>query len=136
MRLLWLLIGVTLIIMVALTVRDTYKATTVLVTNNKPIAVINGVDTTTGLVIGDGFELVRTHCTGCHSARLVTQNKLNRVGWESAIRWMQQTQGLWALGQHEVKILDYLEKHYGPQQQAQRRQNLKLQDVVWYPIKE
>jgi hypothetical protein len=30
------------------------------------------------------------------------------------IRWMQDTQGLWSLGDNEPLVLDYLAQHYGP----------------------
>ena len=71
------------------------------------------VDPQTGLVIDRGYEIVKSWCTSCHSARLITQARKTREGWADSIRWMQQTQGLWDLGQHEHEILDYLSKSYG-----------------------
>ena len=77
-------------------------------------------DSKTGLAMGSGFEVVRLHCTVCHSARLVTQNRANRAGWRAMIRWMQETQGLWPLGEQEAVVLDYLAEHYGPQRLGRR----------------
>jgi hypothetical protein len=71
-------------------------------------------DPITGFVIGENYEIVRAHCTACHSAKLVTQNRMTRENWLETIRWMQKSQGLWPLGAQEQKILDYLESHYSP----------------------
>lgn len=79
------------------------------------------VDEKTGLAVAPGFELVSVHCTVCHSARLVTQNRSDRKGWEAMIRWMQETQGLWPLGESEALILDYLADNYGPLQVGRRK---------------
>ena len=72
------------------------------------------LDAKTGLVIAPGSEVVSVQCTVCHSARLITQNRANRDGWLAMIRWMQDTQGLWSLGDNEPLVLDYLAQHYGP----------------------
>ena len=71
-------------------------------------------DPITGLVIDENYDIVRAHCTACHSAKLVTQNRMTRDNWLETIRWMQKSQGLWPLGVQEQKILDYLETHYSP----------------------
>ncbi|WP_232787622.1 hypothetical protein [Paraglaciecola sp. MB-3u-78] len=71
-------------------------------------------DPITGFVIGENYEIVRAHCTACHSAKLVTQNRMTRDNWLETIRWMQKSQGLWPLGAQEQQILDYLETHYSP----------------------
>jgi hypothetical protein len=71
-------------------------------------------DANTGLVIAPGFEVVSVQCTVCHSARLITQNRSDREGWQAMIRWMQDTQGLWSLGDNEPLVLDYLASNYGP----------------------
>ena len=56
-------------------------------------------DEATGLIIDRGFELVKANCTACHSAALVTQNRMSHDGWLESIRWMQRTQELWPLPQ-------------------------------------
>jgi len=91
----------------------------------------NGVHVQTGLVYAPGFELVRANCTVCHSAKLVTQNRATREGWDQMIVWMQEKQGLWDLGSNKPIILDYLATHYAPIQKG-RRDNLDLAEVEWY----
>jgi hypothetical protein len=78
------------------------------------------VDPDSGLVVAPGYEQVRAQCTVCHSARLVTQNRASREGWQQMIRWMQESQGLWPLGDAEPLILDYLEQNYGPRPRGRR----------------
>ncbi|EAR16680.1 monoheme cytochrome c, putative [Robiginitalea biformata HTCC2501] len=91
----------------------------------------DGIHLATGFREGDGLPLVITHCTPCHSAELVTQNRMTREGWESTIRWMQETQNLWDLGENEAAILDYLATYYAPEEQG-RRPN--LEDIEWYEL--
>ena len=91
------------------------------------------IDSITGLVLDEHFELVRAQCTACHSAKLITQNRSTREGWQQMIRWMQAEQGLWDLGTHESSILDYLSRHYAPQQQGRRA---PLTDIEWYQLEQ
>jgi len=83
------------------------------------------IDNDSGLVIDTGFEIVKANCTACHSAAIVTQNRMNRETRLETIRWMQKTQGLWPLATNEPIILDYLTKHYSPTDTG-RRKNLPL----------
>ncbi|XOV89967.1 MAG: hypothetical protein ACFHX7_08780 [Pseudomonadota bacterium] len=70
-------------------------------------------------------DLVIASCTACHSADLITQNRMNRSGWEKTIRWMQKHHGLWDLGPYEPRVLDYLATHYNvPANLSGRRQPL------------
>jgi len=69
---------------------------------------------------GLGSEIVSQTCIPCHSLKLVTQNRADREGWLSMIRWMQEKQGLWQLGENEEKILDYLSTYYGPTKSFRR----------------
>ncbi len=87
----------------------------------------------TGLIYAEGFELVKSTCTVCHSAKLVTQNRATRQGWADMIDWMQRTQGLWDLGANEPKILDYLAEHYAPEETG-RRANLDAEAIEWYVL--
>ena len=57
--------------------------------------------------------LVRAHCTSCHSASLLTQQQLDRSGWQRSIRRMQKQENLCDLGEQESLILDYLAENYG-----------------------
>lgn len=93
----------------------------------------DGVHLRTGFVEGEGLMTVVNNCTNCHSAKLVTQNRMSREGWEATIRWMQETQNLWDLGNNEPIILDYLANYYAPQKKG-RRQNLS--DIEWYVLEE
>ena len=95
--------------------------------------VVDGLDPISGLVVDAGFEAVRANCTNCHSGKLVTQNRMTRSGWHQTIIWMQQTQGLWDLGDQQKVILDYLEKHYAPTDVG-RRANLILAQEEWYRL--
>lgn len=98
-----------------------------------PAAQLTKIDSISGLVIDENFELVRGQCTTCHSAKLITQNSASREGWEQMIRWMQRDQGLWDLGATEPLILDYLSEHYGIKQQGRR---VPLTNIEWYSLTE
>ena len=100
-------------------------------TNQDEDRIENGIHVASGLKFDDNFQLVRGNCTGCHSGKLIAQNRATREGWQQMIRWMQATQGLWDLGNSESRILDYLEKHYSPQEIG-RRANLNTEDIEWY----
>lgn len=95
---------------------------------------VDGKDVETGLLAGDGLELVKAHCTACHSSALILQNRFNREGWHEKIVWMQETQGLWDLGDNESKILDYLAENYAPEAPQGRR--VPLTDIEWYELKD
>lgn len=80
------------------------------------------IDPQSGFIIDDNWELVRSNCAVCHSAKLVTAQRGSRETWESMIRWMQKTQGLWPLeAAMETKILDYLAKNYPPGESYRRK---------------
>ncbi len=79
------------------------------------------LDDKTGLVIAPGFEVVSVQCTVCHSAKLISQNRADKAGWLAMIRWMQDTQGLWPLGDQEPAVLEYLAVNYGPTATGRRR---------------
>ena len=93
--------------------------------------VVNGIHVESGLVVGENWELVRTTCTACHSGKLVTQNRADREGWTKMIRWMQETQNLWDLGENEGPILDYLATYYAPQKKGRRA---RLTNIQWYDL--
>jgi len=93
----------------------------------------DGVHIRTGLKDDEHLQLVIGACTSCHSAKLITQNRATREGWKQMFDWMYETQGLPDLGVHEPKILDYLVKHYAPEQVG-RRQNLDMAKIEWYML--
>jgi cytochrome c1 len=92
-----------------------------------------GVHQATGLIADTHFELVINHCTACHSANLIIQNRQTADGWVSIIRWMQEKQNLWDLGADEDEIVAYLAKHYAPKTQG-RRKNLEIAPDQWYEL--
>lgn len=78
-------------------------------------------DASTGLIKAEGWEAVRSICTECHAALLITQNAGSRAVWESRVRWMQEAHGLRPLASDEEQaILDYLASNY-PQKATSRR---------------
>ena len=94
----------------------------------------NGIHVRTGLHDDPDLKLVIATCTSCHSAKLITQNKATRAGWQSMIKWMQKTQGLQDLGSSEPQILDYLAKYYATKETG-RRKNLNVEEIEWYVLK-
>jgi hypothetical protein len=93
----------------------------------------NGIHLRTGFVEGEGLMTVVNNCTNCHSAKLVTQNRMNAEGWRSTIQCMQETQNLWDLGKNEDIIVTYLATYYAPSEKG-RRQN--LENIKWYVLEE
>ena len=80
------------------------------------------LDSDTGFVIDEHWELVKTNCTRCHSAKIVTQTRAERETWLAMIRWIQRTQNLWQFPpQTETAILDYLASNYAPVRPDSRR---------------
>lgn len=86
-----------------------------------------------GLAYAPGFAIVRGNCTTCHSAKLITQNRATREGWEEMIRWMQATQGLHDLEDDEPVILDYLAANYAPKEVG-RRKMLNYDKIDFYEL--
>ncbi|GFD99597.1 hypothetical protein KUL156_21900 [Alteromonas sp. KUL156] len=78
------------------------------------------IEPQSGLVNAEGVNTVLAHCSACHSPSLITQNAMSRERWLETIRWMQDTQKLWPLGDAEPVILDYLSTWYGPKTSARR----------------
>ena len=79
------------------------------------------------LIEAQGVNLVRGHCSACHSLDLVTSQRGDRRYWLNLIRWMQRSQNLWQIPTaQEKEILDYLAVHYAESQWG-RRPNLPPQ---------
>jgi len=92
-----------------------------------------GIDKSTGLIIDNGYKVVKQKCLPCHSGKLIIQNRATREGWVNIIRWMQKKQKLEDLGDNEDIILDYLAKNYAPEDKGRR---VPLKNIEWYEIKE
>jgi ABC-type uncharacterized transport system auxiliary subunit len=84
------------------------------------------IDPTTGFVMTGDWQLVRAHCTGCHSSRLITQQRGTAQQWLAMIRWMQKKQNLWQFDAGtEARIIAYLSDNYPPDA-ARRRAAIPL----------
>ncbi len=95
--------------------------------------IVNGIHQRTGLVEAEGLMAVVNNCTNCHSALLITQNRMNHERWLTTIRWMQETQNLWDLGKNEEIIINYLVSNYPPEKKGRRA---SLKDIEWYEYQE
>ncbi|GMN10324.1 hypothetical protein MTsPCn9_12610 [Croceitalea sp. MTPC9] len=93
----------------------------------------NGIHVRTGFVEGEGLMLVVNNCTNCHSAKLVTQNRMSKERWLATIRWMQETQNLWDLGGNEEPIVNYLATYYAPTEEGRRK---NLNGIEWYELED
>lgn len=98
-----------------------------------PEKIENGVHVRTGFIEAPGMQETINNCTNCHSAQLVIQNRMNKETWQTTIKWMQETQNLWDLGENEDVIIDYLVKNYPPSSKGRRE---ALTNVEWYELKE
>ena len=93
----------------------------------------NGIHLRTGLVDGEGLMMVVNNCTNCHSAKLVTQNRMSAERWDATIRWMQETQNLWDLGVNQEVIVNYLVTNYPPKSKGRR---MALTNIDWYELED
>ncbi|WP_396634612.1 monoheme cytochrome C [Maribacter sp. R86514] len=93
----------------------------------------NGIHVRTGFIEAPGMVETIQNCTNCHSAKLVMQNRMNKERWKSTIKWMQETQNLWDLGENEAVIINYLVTNYPPKKVGRRA---VLTDVEWYQLEE
>jgi len=91
----------------------------------------NGIHLRTGLIEGVGLMETVNNCTNCHSAKLVTQNRMDAARWAATIDWMQETQNLWDLGGNEEIIINYLVTNYPVKKKGRR---LSLENIEWYDM--
>ncbi|MUH34471.1 monoheme cytochrome C [Zobellia amurskyensis] len=93
----------------------------------------NGIHVRTGFIEAPGMMETVQNCTNCHSAKLVMQNRMNKERWKTTIKWMQETQNLWDLGENEDVIINYLVTNYPPKKKGRRE---VLTDIDWYELKD
>ena len=93
----------------------------------------NGIHVRTGLIDAEGLMLVVNNCTNCHSAKLVTQNRMTAERWNATIKWMQETQNLWDLGRNQDVIVNYLVTNYPPKSVGRRA---VFTAINWYELNE
>ncbi|MBF7046515.1 cytochrome C [Campylobacter volucris] len=80
------------------------------------------VNPDTGLIIDPDSPLVEANCLACHGSGLITNMRASKQAWLAAIRWMQESEGLWEIpADDEEKILNYLTKYYGEKYDTRRR---------------
>ena len=73
------------------------------------------IDPVTGFKMARDWELVRNNCIGCHSSKLITQQRGTPQQWLTMIRWMQAKQNLWQFdADTEARIIAYLSENYPP----------------------
>lgn len=93
----------------------------------------NGIHVETGFIDAPGMMITIQNCTNCHSSKLVIANRMNEERWVQTIRWMQETQNLWDLGENEKIIVDYLVANYPPKKVGRRA---NLENIDWYELEE
>lgn len=93
----------------------------------------NGIHLRTGLVDAEGLMEVVNNCTNCHSSKLIMQNRMTTERWITTIRWMQETQNLWDLGNNEKIIVNYLVANYPPKKKGRRE---LLTNIEWYDLQD
>jgi hypothetical protein len=98
-----------------------------------PNKIENGIHVRTGLKEAEGLMTVVRNCTSCHSSKLVIQNRMNAETWNATIKWMQETQNLWPLGENQEVIVNYLVTNYPPTKKGRRE---KLTNIDWYDLED
>lgn len=93
----------------------------------------NGIHVRTGLVDAEGLMVVVNNCTNCHSAKIITQNRMTKERWNATIKWMQETQNLWDLGGNQEIIVNYLVTNYPPKSKGRR---MSLTNIEWYELED
>lgn len=91
----------------------------------------DGIHVETGLIAAEGLMTVVNNCTNCHSSKLITQNRMSAERWNATIRWMQETQNLWQLGDNQEVIVNYLVTNYPAKAKGRREQ---LSNIEWYEL--
>ncbi|MFC4633148.1 monoheme cytochrome C [Dokdonia ponticola] len=93
----------------------------------------NGIHVRTGFIDAEGLMTVINNCTNCHSSKLVTQNRMSKERWNATIRWMQETQNLWDLGNNQEIIVNYLVTNYPVEDKGRRA---SLTNIEWYELED
>ena len=74
-----------------------------------------------GMPDDDGRLEVFGFCGSCHSIDLVLQQGLSRAVWDEVLVEMVEDQEMVSLmAETRKKVLDYLEKYYGPDRRARK----------------
>ena len=105
----------------------------VVIVDEDPNKIENGIHLRTGLIGAEGLMTVVNNCTGCHSSKLLIQNRMSAERWNATIDWMQKTQNLGDLGENRAIIVNYLTTNY-PAKVKGRRENLS--NIEWYVLED
>lgn len=64
------------------------------------------------LPLGEGREEVEIYCAACHSLKIVTQQGLDREGWDEVLDLMVEEMNMEEMPPEDRKlVLDYLANH-------------------------
>lgn len=110
---------------------DIQPAATAAVEDEKEVEFKDGIHLRTGLIEAQGVMTVISNCTSCHSSKIILQNRMSAESWNTTIKWMQETQNLWDLGENQEIIVNYLTTNY-PIEEKGRRENLS--NIDWYEL--
>jgi mono/diheme cytochrome c family protein len=82
------------------------------------------------LPAGQGIELARAKCLGCHEADLIVAQKLARAGWireiEKMTRW-----GARVSDEEKEKLADYFAAHFAPIKKAAAVDNIARGQAIY-----
>jgi cytochrome c1 len=96
---------------------------------SQSVFAVQAIDSRSGLFIDEGYKVVETTCSTCHSLKLIVKSTASRQAWLDTIRWMQTEQGMQTLSKKNEKvILDYLAKNYAANNKRGRRKPLLIQN--------
>ncbi|MEO0574412.1 MAG: hypothetical protein AAF004_03035 [Pseudomonadota bacterium] len=74
---------------------------------------------------GEHRALVGAFCGSCHSLALVSQQRLDRKGWDKLLTWMSKTQNMPVVDTAlRSMLLDYLTMNFGPDDKDDQRAQL------------
>jgi len=74
------------------------------------------------LPLGEGREEVEIYCASCHSLKIVTQQGLDREGWDEVIDLMVEEMNMEEMPPEDRKlVLDYLAEHIDIERLRERR---------------
>ena len=128
-----MVIGLVMAYVIDPSIFDSKDDSWVAVPEEDPDLIVDGIHQRTGLIEAEGLMAVVSNCTSCHSAKLITQNRMNAERWNTTIAWMQETQNLWDLGDQQEVIVNYLVTNYPPKAKGRR---MALTDIQWYELEE
>jgi len=80
---------------------------------------LQAVPSETDIPAGEGSEILRRRCLGCHAADLMRQQRLSRSGWERELTKMISW-GAAVEDSEKNELVDYLTAHFGVERRSQQ----------------